>query len=81
MLVLSRKPSEMIQIGSQIEVTVVSVHGGRVRIGITAPKNVKVLRGELASPFGGEQREAVATLGTAPESSAGSTIEAVLIPG
>jgi carbon storage regulator len=47
MLVLSRKSDESIMIGSRIEVTVLSVANGRVKLGIRAPKDVRVLRGEL----------------------------------
>ena len=47
MLVLSRKANETIRIGDDIVVTLVKVAGGKVRIGIDAPKSVKVLRGEL----------------------------------
>ena len=47
MLVLSRKSEQTIQIGSDIVVTVLSVANGRVKLGIRAPGNVRVLRGEL----------------------------------
>jgi carbon storage regulator len=47
MLVLSRKQNEEIQIGNGIKVVVVDIGGGKVRIGIEAPKEVVVLRGEL----------------------------------
>jgi carbon storage regulator len=48
MLVLSRKPGEKIVIGDGITVTVVEVDGNRVRLGIEAPADVRILRGELA---------------------------------
>jgi carbon storage regulator CsrA len=48
MLVLTRKPGEKIVIGNGITVKVVEVQGNRVRIGIGAPDDVRVLRGELA---------------------------------
>jgi carbon storage regulator len=48
MLVLTRKPGEKIVIQGGITVTVVQVDGGRVRIGIDAPEDVRILRGELA---------------------------------
>jgi carbon storage regulator len=48
MLVLSRKRNEKIRIGDQITVTVVRLKGNRVRIGIEAPQQIQVLRGELA---------------------------------
>jgi len=47
MLVLSRKANQTILVGQDIEITVVSVKGGQVRIGIRAPQHVAVLRGEL----------------------------------
>ncbi len=49
MLVLSRKQDESIVIGDNIEVTVLQVNPHRVRIGIKAPKSVKVLRSELVT--------------------------------
>ncbi len=48
MLVLSRRLGESINIGSDITVTVTAVQGNRVRIGIEAPRDVRILRGELA---------------------------------
>jgi carbon storage regulator len=47
MLVLSRKPGEKLQIGDNITITVLEVHGRVMRIGIEAPGNVRILRGEL----------------------------------
>lgn len=44
MLVLSRKQGESIRIGDNIEITIVRVAGNRIRIGITAPKEVPVTR-------------------------------------
>jgi carbon storage regulator CsrA len=47
MLVLSRKVGERIRIAGDIEVVVMAIHGDRIKIGIEAPKSVRVLRGEL----------------------------------
>lgn len=47
MLVLSRKKDELICIGDNITVMVIEVKGGKCRLGVVAPKDVKVLRGEL----------------------------------
>ena len=47
MLVLSRKTQERIQIGDNVVVTVLRVKGNMVRIGIEAPKTVRVMRAEL----------------------------------
>jgi carbon storage regulator CsrA len=49
MLVLTRKIDEQILIGDNIKITLVRVHGNSVRIGIDAPREVRVLRGELTS--------------------------------
>jgi carbon storage regulator len=47
MLILSRRESESIHLGDDIVLTIVRVSGEKVRIGITAPSHVKVLRNEL----------------------------------
>lgn len=47
MLVLTRKPGEAIVIDGDIRVTVLSVKGDRVRIGIDAPPHVRVDREEV----------------------------------
>ncbi|MDA8563177.1 carbon storage regulator [Mariniblastus sp.] len=50
MLVLSRKKNETIIIDGRIKVEILKIKGNTIRLGITAPKEMKVLRGEL-SPF------------------------------
>lgn len=47
MLILQRKAGESLLIGDEIEVSVLSVEAGRVRLAIQAPKNVSILRSEL----------------------------------
>jgi carbon storage regulator len=47
MLVLSRREAEKIRLGDSIVITIVKVAGDRVRLGIEAPSDVLVLRGEL----------------------------------
>ncbi|MEK4698576.1 carbon storage regulator CsrA [Solibacillus sp. FSL R7-0668] len=47
MLVLSRKKGESIMIGDQIELKVLSIDGDQVKLGIVAPKTVKVHRSEV----------------------------------
>ena len=44
MVVLSRRPEESIRIGDEIIVTIVSIRGDKVRLGITAPQEVSVHR-------------------------------------
>ncbi len=47
MLVLSRKPGEEVVIGDNIRLTVMAVRGKQVRLGVTAPADVAILREEL----------------------------------
>jgi carbon storage regulator len=49
MLVLSRKPGEKVVIDGGITITVVDFNGSRVKIGIEAPADVAILRGELVA--------------------------------
>jgi len=55
MLVLTRKRGELIQIDGNIQVTVISVQGNRVRLGIEAPDSVSVRRGELVFELEAEE--------------------------
>ena len=50
MLVLSRKPTQSIVIDGRITVTLVEIHGNRVRLGIEAPREIPVVRTELTVP-------------------------------
>lgn len=47
MLVLNRKENEEIQIGNNIVVKIISVSEGTLKLGIEAPKELPILRGEL----------------------------------
>lgn len=47
MLILSRKPGEALDINGEIEIKIVEVNGDKVKIGIKAPDDVKILRSEL----------------------------------
>ena len=47
MLVLSRKAEESMFIGEDIKITVLDIRGGQVRIGITAPQDIKIHREEV----------------------------------
>lgn len=49
MLVLSRKLGESIKLGDDVEITVCLLAGNRVRLGIVAPSDTKILRGELVA--------------------------------
>ena len=58
MLVLSRQVDETIMIGDDIEVTVVDIRGDKVRLGITAPKEIAVHRKEVYEAIKRENRAA-----------------------
>jgi carbon storage regulator len=65
MLVLTRKSNQSIMIGDDIEVSVLAVMGEKVRIGISAPRDVPVFRKEVyleikLDESEGDQHEAVA---------------------
>ncbi len=47
MLVLSRTPTQQIQIGDNVTVTVLRIKGNQIKIGIEAPRDVRVIRAEL----------------------------------
>ena len=47
MLVVSRRPGERLLIGESVEVTVLSVHGDQVSLGVSAPRAVPIHRQEL----------------------------------
>ena len=47
MLILQRRIGESLMIGEEIRVSVVSIEGGRVRLAISAPPEVSILRSEL----------------------------------
>jgi carbon storage regulator len=72
MLVLTRKSNQSIMIGDEIEVSVLSVMGEKVRIGIQAPQRVPVFRKEIYLEIhregGGTPAAAAAKDGSAPAS-------------
>jgi carbon storage regulator len=57
MLVLTRKPNQSIMIGDDVEVSVLSVVGEKVRIGIHAPHDIPVFRTEIYIEIQRDQSE------------------------
>lgn len=51
MLVLTRKVNEEILIGDNIRIKVVDIGAGRIRLGISAPRDITVLRDEVIRDF------------------------------
>ncbi len=60
MLVLTRRTGEKIKIGDNIVVTVLSVEGGIVKIGIDAPRKINILRMEVLEQIQKENIDAAA---------------------
>ena len=60
MLVLTRRVEEKIQIGENIVVSILSVEGGVVKIGIDAPREVSILRMEVLEQIKNENIDAAA---------------------
>ena len=58
MLILSRKLDEKIKIGEDITITLIDIHGEQVKIGIEAPKSVKVFRQEIFDDIQSENKAA-----------------------
>ena len=61
MLILSRKINEKIKIGSDITLTIIEVRGDQVKIGVEAPKHVKVFREEVFQAIQEENKAAAAS--------------------
>ena len=55
MLILTRKIGETLMIGDQVEVTILSIKGNQVRIGVNAPKEIPVHREEIYARIKREQ--------------------------
>ena len=66
MLVLTRKSNQSIMIGDEIEVSVLSIMGEKVRIGIQAPRDVPVFRKEVYLEIQAERAEAASAQGPQP---------------
>ncbi len=63
MLILSRRSGESIDIGADVEITVLEVSGEHVRLGISAPRSVPVVRRELREEVMAENRLAASLRG------------------
>lgn len=61
MLILSRKKNESIMIDGNIEIKIVEIEDGKVKIGIEAPKNIDIMRKELYKKIQEENLAAVNT--------------------
>ena len=64
MLILSRKVDEKIKIGTDITLTIIEVRGDQVKIGVEAPRNVKVFRQEVFNAIQSENKAAAVNPGS-----------------
>ena len=62
MLALTRKVGESIVIGGNIVVTIVDIKGDSIRLGIDAPKQIKIYRGEIYDAIVAENKLAMASI-------------------
>ena len=82
MLVLTRKIGEMIRIGEEIELVVVEISRGRVKLGFAGPRNIRVRRSELADDAGEPAQSGNASNDSVPnEGSMRPDVAASPIPG
>ena len=58
MLILSRKKGQTIMLGNDIEITIVDIQGDQIRVGISAPKQVRIYRKEIYSEIQEENKKA-----------------------
>jgi carbon storage regulator len=65
MLILSRKINEKIMIGDNISISIIGIKGDQIRIGVDAPRSVKVFRQEVLSEIKAANK-AASESGTAP---------------
>ena len=62
MLILSRKQDDSVMIGDDIEIRVISIDKGSVRLGFSAPESYVILRGELKEAITSQNKQASQTI-------------------
>jgi len=67
MLILSRKIGEKVMIGEEISVSIIEIRGDQVRIGVDAPKTVKVFRQEVFNAIMAENKAAAQSTSVLPQ--------------
>jgi carbon storage regulator len=67
MLILSRKINEKIMIGEDIAISIIEIRGDQVRLGVTAPKTVKVFRQEVFDAIKAENQAAAESKSQLPD--------------
>jgi len=74
MLILSRKINEKVVIGDDISISIIEIRGDQVRIGIDAPKKVKVFRQEVFDAIMAENKAAIKSKPVIPHVDFGKTV-------
>jgi carbon storage regulator len=77
MLILSRKVNEKIMIGDDVSVSVIEIRGDQVKLGVDAPRSVKVFRREVFDAILAENRAAAESAATLPAVDLGAEREPV----
>jgi carbon storage regulator len=77
MLILSRKVNEKIIIGDDISVSIIEIRGDQVRLGVDAPKAVKVYRQEVFDAIKAENKAAAESTPVFPEFDFGARRESL----
>jgi carbon storage regulator len=77
MLILSRKVNEKIMIGDDVSVSVIEIRGDQVKLGVDAPRSVKVFRREVFDAIMAENRAAAESAPTLPPVDLGAEREPV----
>ncbi len=67
MLILTRKKDESILIDGKIEIRIIELENGKVKIGIEAPKSVKILRKEIHDEIEHQNKEAAVSKPVTPD--------------
>ncbi|MDR0524590.1 MAG: carbon storage regulator CsrA [Spirochaetaceae bacterium] len=67
MLILSRKVNEKIMIGEDISISIIEIQGDHIRLGVDAPKAIKVFRQEVFDAIKSQNKAAAASASVFPD--------------
>ncbi|MDR2398595.1 MAG: carbon storage regulator CsrA [Spirochaetaceae bacterium] len=81
MLILSRKVNEKIMIGEDICISIIEIQGDHIRLGVDAPKTIKVYRQEVFDAIKSENKAASQSIPIFPELTFDTPLEPASGPG
>jgi carbon storage regulator len=67
MLILSRKVNEKILIGDDITISIIEIKGDQIRIGVDAPRHIRVFRQEVLAEIKAENKAALESPSSLPK--------------